>query len=69
MCADTAFVAGTICRLAHYDTPETNKMLLRAAKTIPALEIGQVTQVSSLLARLTFPHKSASVARHVAESR
>jgi hypothetical protein len=45
MCADTALIAGTICGLAHYNTPETKnqlKMLSRAAKTIPALKIDQV---------------------------
>ena len=45
------------------------KILSRADKTIPALKIGQVTQRSSLLAGLTFPHKTARVARHVAEPR
>ena len=25
MCADTALVAGTVCGLAHYNTPKTNK--------------------------------------------
>jgi hypothetical protein len=43
MCADAALVAGTICGLAHYDAPETNKMLSRVGKTIPALKIDQVT--------------------------
>ena len=38
-------------------------MLCRAGKTIPALKIGQVSRGSLHEARLTFPHKSATVAR------
>ena len=45
MSADSALVAGTVGGLAHDQTPETNKFYCtrESGKTIPALEIGQVS--------------------------
>jgi hypothetical protein len=45
MGADSALVAGTIGGLTHDQTPETSKFYYarESGKTIPALEIGQVS--------------------------